>query len=392
MNSWQNWKGYSAPKKKSKTIPEIPMNDLDEKFMREALRQARKGMGQTSPNPTVGAVIVRNGKVLSTGYHREAGLPHAEVEALNKLGAKATGDTLYVTLEPCNHYGRTPPCTEAIVSSGIKRVVVGMKDPNPGVSGGGCEFLRDNGIQVKAGVLETECRQINEAFLKFVTSRRPFVIVKSALTLDGWTATATGHSQWITNDKSRQFVHRLRDQVDGVMVGVRTVLADDPLLTVRLRRGRGRNPLRIVVDTHLRTPVNARILHQDSSSNTLIAVSADVPAEERRRFQREGVSILTCPTRGEMIDLGALMDILGTMSVTSLLVEGGASIIGSMLRERLIDKFFIFKSTKILGGDDGIPMAAGPGPKRIDQCLALKDIQTRRFGNDIMIVGYPDYK
>jgi diaminohydroxyphosphoribosylaminopyrimidine deaminase/5-amino-6-(5-phosphoribosylamino)uracil reductase len=392
MNSWQNWKGYSAPKKKSKTIPEIPMNDLDEKFMREALRQARKGMGQTSPNPTVGAVIVRNGKVLSTGYHREAGLPHAEVEALNKLGAKATGDTLYVTLEPCNHYGRTPPCTEAIVSSGIKRVVVGMKDPNPGVSGGGCEFLRDNGIQVKAGVLETECRQINEAFLKFVTSRRPFVIVKSALTLDGWTATATGHSQWITNDKSRQFVHRLRDQVDGVMVGVRTVLADDPLLTVRLRRGRGRNPLRIVVDTHLRTPVNARILHQDSSSNTLIAVSADVPAEERRRFQREGVSILTCPTRGEMIDLGALMDILGTISVTSLLVEGGASIIGSMLRERLIDKFFIFKSTKILGGDDGIPMAAGPGPKRIDQCLALKDIQTRRFGNDIMIVGYPDYK
>jgi diaminohydroxyphosphoribosylaminopyrimidine deaminase/5-amino-6-(5-phosphoribosylamino)uracil reductase len=392
MNSWQNWKGYSDPKKKSKTIPEIPMNDLDEKFMREALRQARKGMGQTSPNPTVGAVIVRNGKVLSTGYHREAGLPHAEVEALNKLGAKATGDTLYVTLEPCNHYGRTPPCTEAIVSSGIKRVVVGMKDPNPGVSGGGCEFLRDNGIQVKAGVLETECRQINEAFLKFVTSRRPFVIVKSALTLDGWTATATGHSQWITNDKSRQFVHRLRDQVDGVMVGVRTVLADDPLLTVRLRRGRGRNPLRIVVDTHLRTPVNARILHQDSSSNTLIAVSADVPAEERRRFQREGVSILTCPTRGEMIDLGALMDILGTMSVTSLLVEGGASIIGSMLRERLIDKFFIFNSTKILGGDDGIPMAAGPGPKRIDQCLALKDIQTRRFGNDIMIVGYPDYK
>ena len=368
------------------------MNDLDEKFMREALRQARKGMGQTSPNPTVGAVIVRNGKVLSTGYHREAGLPHAEVEALNKLGAKATGDTLYVTLEPCNHYGRTPPCTEAIVSSGIKRVVVGMKDPNPGVSGGGCEFLRDNGIQVKAGVLETECRQTNEAFLKFVTSRRPFVIVKSALTLDGWTATATGHSQWITNDKSRQFVHRLRDQVDGVMVGVRTVLADDPLLTVRLRRGRGRNPLRIVVDTHLRTPVNARILHQDSSSNTLIAVSADVPAEERRRFRREGVSILTCPTRGEMIDLGALMDILGTMSVTSLLVEGGASIIGSMLRERLIDKFFIFNSNKILGGDDGIPMAAGPGPKRIDQCLALKDIQTRRFGNDIMIVGYPDYK
>ncbi|MBK5100535.1 MAG: bifunctional diaminohydroxyphosphoribosylaminopyrimidine deaminase/5-amino-6-(5-phosphoribosylamino)uracil reductase RibD, partial [Desulfobacteraceae bacterium] len=238
---------------------------------------------------------------------------------------------------------------------------------------------------------ETECRQINEAFLKFVTSRRPFVIVKSALTLDGWTATATGHSQWITNDKSRQFVHRLRDQVDGVMVGVGTVLADDPLLTARLRRGRGRNPLRIVADTHLRTPVNARILHQDSPSNTLIAVSADVPAEERRRFQREGVSILTCPTRGEMIDLGALMDILGTMSVTSLLVEGGASIIGSMLRERLIDKFFIFNSTKILGGDDGIPMAAGPGPKRIDQCLALKDIQTRRFGDDILIVGYPDY-
>ena len=360
--------------------------------MREALRQARKGIGQTSPNPTVGAVIVRQGKVLATGYHRGAGLPHAEVEALNKIGAKAPGDTLYVTLEPCNHYGRTPPCTEAILKSGIKRIVVGMNDPNPGVSGGGCEFLRDNGIEVKAGILETECRQINETFLKFVTSKRPFVIVKSALTLDGWSGTATGHSKWITNDKSRQFVHRLRAQVDGVMVGVGTVLADDPLLTARPRRGSRKNPLRIVVDTHLRTPKNARVLAQDSSSNTLIAVSSDVPAEDRKRFQRKGVSILPCPTRTGMIDLGALMNILGSMSVTSIMVEGGASIIGSMLRERLVDKFFIFNSPKILGGDDGLPMAAGPGANRIDQCLALKDIQIRRFGDDILIVGYPEYK
>ena len=355
------------------------------------MRQARKGIGRTSPNPAVGAVIVRNGQVAATGYHRRAGLPHAEVEALKKLEGKTKGDTLYVTLEPCNHHGKTPPCTEAILKSGISRVVVGMNDPNPDVSGGGCEFLIKKGISVTTGVLEKECLRLNEAFSKFVTSRRPFVIVKSAQTIDGWTATATGHSQWITNDKSRRFVHRLRDQVDAVMVGVGTVLADNPRLTTRFDRGQGKDPLRIIVDTHLRTPLNATVLNQDSSAKTLLVAGADIPPEALLRFKEKGASTLTCHTRVGRIDLKRLMDILGSMAVTSLLVEGGASIIGSLLREKLVDKFYIFKAPKILGGGDGVPMAAGSGPPKIDQCLRLKKIKVRRFEDDVLLTAYPDY-
>ena len=359
--------------------------------MREALRQARKGLGRTSPNPAVGAVIVRKGRIIATGFHRKAGMPHAEVEALDKLGGKAPGATLYVTLEPCNHMGRTPPCTEAIIGSGIKRVVVGMMDPNPDVRGGGCEYLKENGLSVTAGVCERECRRLNEAFLKFITSRQPFVTVKSALTIDGWTATATGHSKWITNEKSRQAVHLLRDRVDAVMVGVGTVVADDPLLTTRFKRGRGKDPLRIVVDTHLRTPPTAKILNHDSSSNTTIVAGSGADSGDLRAFQKKGVSTITCPTKAGKIDLAALMGILGNMGITSLLVEGGASIIGTLIRERLVDKFYIFKAPRILGGDDGVPMAAGQGPKRMDQCLGLRDLRTRRYGDDILFIGYPDY-
>ena len=368
------------------------LQKTDARFMREALREARKGLGRTSPNPAVGAVIVNNGQPIAKGYHKKAGLPHAEVEVLAKLGGNARGCTIYITLEPCNHHGRTPPCTEAILKSGVSRVVVGMKDPNPDVSGGGCEFLKQHGIEVKTGVLETECRILNEAFLKYVLTKRPFVIAKSAITLDGWTGTAAGHSRWITNEKSRQFVHRLRDQVDAVMVGVGTILADDPRLTTRIKRGRGRDPLRIVVDTHLRTPVNARIVNHDSSANTLIVVGDEVPPEALERYPKKGVLILSCPTRDGRIDLPALMDILAEKSVTSILVEGGSSLTGSMLRERLIDKYYVFEAPKILGGDDGIPMVAGEGPKQMDQCLVLKNVQVRRFGEDILVVGSPDYE
>ncbi len=360
--------------------------------MKQALREARKGLGRTSPNPAVGAVIVRKGEVVARGYHRRAGLPHAEVEALGKLSKTSPEDSLYITLEPCNHLGRTPPCTHAILKSGIKRVVVGMKDPNPMVAGGGSQFLKENGIEIVENVLETECRKLNEDFLKFVESGRPFVIAKSALTMDGWIATSSGHSQWITNDKSRQFVHRLRDRVDAVMVGIGTVLADDPSLTARLTRGKGRDPLRIIVDTHLRTPVNAKLITHDSPADTLIVISEDAGLEDQERFRAKGVSALVCPTKAGKIDLDTLMTKLGEMSITSLLVEGGASITGSMLRERLIDKFYIFKAPKLLGGDDGIPMTTGPGAKRMDECVILKEIKVRRFGDDILIRGYPVYQ
>jgi len=364
--------------------------DIDPRFMRLALQEARKGSGRTSPNPAVGAVIVRNGKVAARGYHRRAGLPHAEIEALSRLGNRCPGGTLYVTLEPCNHTGRTPPCTQAIIDSGIRRVIVGMKDPNPRVTGGGCDFLKAHGIDVTVGLLEPECRHLNEDFLKFITDKRPFVIAKSAMTLDGWTATSTGHSKWVTNEKSRAFVHRLRNRVDAVMVGIGTVLADDPSLTTRLTKGRGKDPLRIIVDTHLRTPRNAKVVVQDSSANTLIVIGEGEEVDPRP-FQTNRVSTLACPVKSGRIDLKALISRLGEMSVMSLLVEGGSAITGALLRERLIDKFYLFKAARLLGGDDGIPMAAGPGPRKMNDSIALKDIRVRRFGDDILIRGYPDH-
>ena len=360
--------------------------------MRAALRQARKGLGRTSPNPAVGAVIVRNGKIIASGYHERAGSSHAEVEALAKIGGRGEKyDTLYVTLEPCNHYGRTPPCTAAILRSGIKKLVVGTKDLNPKVSGGGCEMLTEKGVEVRTGILEGECRRLNEAFFKFTTTGRPFVVAKSALTMDGFSATATGDSRWVTNEKSRQFVHRLRDRSDGVLVGVGTVLADDPMLTTRLKRGTGKDPARVIVDTNLRIPEKAKVLNSHSTAPTLVVVGPDVPPQRLRRTEKDGVMKLVCPTKEGEIDLAALMDILGGMDMTSLLVEGGSAIMGSMIRQRLVDKFYIFKAPKILGGSDGIPMALGPGPRNMDGCLRLRDVKVRRFGDDILVRGYPTY-
>jgi len=367
--------------------------DKHEKFMEEALGFARKGLGKTSPNPAVGAVIVRKDQIIATGFHRKAGAPHAEVEALNRLQGKARpGDTLFVTLEPCNHYGRTPPCTQAILEKGVRKVVVGMGDPNPRVKGGGCEFLSRQGVEVVSGVLEEECRRLNEWFVTYVTQGRPFVIAKTAMTLDGWTATSSGHSRWVTNERSRAWVHRLRNEVDGILVGLGTVTADDPLLNTRLRKGRGRDPVRIIVDTNLRIPENARVLAHAEGSETLIAVSEDVPSRRLKRFEKKGVSFLVCPKKEGRIDLRALMDRLGKRSITSLLIEGGATLMGAMIRERLVDKFCIFKAPKILGGNDGRPMALGQGPSRMDQSISLKDIQIRRIGDDFLITGYPEYQ
>jgi diaminohydroxyphosphoribosylaminopyrimidine deaminase / 5-amino-6-(5-phosphoribosylamino)uracil reductase len=369
------------------------LKDRHEKFMKAALGLARKGLGKTSPNPAVGAVIVRKDQVVAAGFHRKAGAPHAEVEALSQLRGNARqGDTLYVTLEPCNHFGRTPPCTQAILEKGVRKVVVGMRDPNPHVTGGGCDYLSGHGVEVVTGVLEEECRRLNECFVTYVSKGRPFVIAKTAMTLDGWTATSTGHSRWVTSERSRQWVHRLRSRVDGIMVGVGTVVADDPLLNARLRRGRGRDPVRIIVDTHLRIPVNARVLAPAGGSETLIAVSDEVGSRRLKRLDGKGITFLMCPEKEGKIDLRALMDMLGKRSIASVLLEGGATLMGAMIRERLVDKFCIFKAPKILGGSDGRPMALGKGPSRMDQSIVLKDIRIRRFGEDLLITGYPDYK
>ncbi len=360
--------------------------------MKEAIRAARKGLGKTSPNPSVGAVIVREGKIVSTGYHKKAGSNHAEVEAiLNLKGKTETGDTMYVTLEPCNHWGKTPPCTEAILKSGLKRVVIGMQDPNPSVKGGGARYLKEKGVEVISGILETECRQLIEDYIKFATTGRPFVTGKSALTLDGWTATSSGDSKWITCEKSRAFVHNLRSRVDAILVGIGTVIADDPLLTARIKRKTKKNPHRIVVDTNLIIPHNTRLLEDDSVSMTFIAVREDIDSKTVKRIENNHVSVIRCPLKEEMIDLGALIDILGRKGITSILVEGGAGIMGSMIRERLIDKFYIFLAPRILGGGNGVPMAGGAGPLKMDESVILKDIKVRRINDDILVRGYPDY-
>jgi diaminohydroxyphosphoribosylaminopyrimidine deaminase / 5-amino-6-(5-phosphoribosylamino)uracil reductase len=365
----------------------------DSKYMKEAIRLAAKGLGRTSPNPVVGAVIVRHGKIIASGYHKKAGLNHAEVEALSMIGGKGRpDDTLYVTLEPCNHHGKTPPCTEAILRSGIRNIVIGMSDPNPSVEGGGAKYLKKKGVRVTSDVLEMECRRLNESWLKFISTGRPFVIAKSAITMDGWTATSKGHSKWITNERSRNFVHRLRDGVDGIMAGVGTIIADDPSLTARLKNGKGRDPVRIIVDTHLRMPHNAKVLSPDSDSRTIIVVGNKTSKSRFHAFERGNIHILTCAIKHGRIDLSRLMDALGKMSIVTLMVEGGSEIMGSMIRECLVDKFYLFTAPRILGGDDGVPMARGKGAERMDESVTLRDMQIKRFDNDLLIIGYPEYK
>jgi len=363
--------------------------DSDELFMKQVLRLAKKGLGLTSPNPLVGALLVKNGTIVGSGYHRRAGAPHAEIEALSKAGKKSKGSTLYVNLEPCNHYGRTPPCTEAIGESGVRRIVVGIPDPNPHVLGGGCALLRSRGLEVKCGVLEQECTRLNEVYIKYVTKDKPFVVVKGALTLDGWIATHTGHSKWITGEGSRKFVHSLRRNVDAVMVGVKTVMADDPLLLPYLAKKSARDPVRVILDTHLRIPLGSRVLDSATSALTIIAAGSKINEKRREAIEGLGARVITCTIRDGLIDLGDLMDTLAGMSICSVLVEGGAALFGSIIKKRLVDKFYMFIAPKLLGGDDGVPFTRGTGCDNIKNCLNLRVSTVRRFDDDIMIEAYP---
>ena len=364
------------------------MTVLDETYMKMALELAEEGRGWTSPNPMVGAVIVKDGTVVGKGFHQAVGGPHAEIHALNDAGEKARGATLYVSFEPCNHTGRTPPCTQAILKSGIKRVVAGMKDPNPRVTGGGLTFLKTRGLDVSVGVCEDACRRLNEIFIKYATTSLPFVILKCAATLDCRIATRTGDSKWITNPLSRQFVHELRHAVDAIMVGIGTVLKDNPRLTTRLQGRKGSDPVRIVLDTHLSIPLNARLLHLSSDSDTLIVIGTSAPAEKRRILERPGVRFLPLNDERGKIDLTALVRELGRMGITSLMIEGGSRVNGSVLRVGIVDKVYMFYAPKIYGGDDGVPICAGPGVDLMGQSIRLKDISVHRFEDDVMIEGY----
>lgn len=360
----------------------------DEDYMRMALSLAEQGRGWTSPNPMVGAVVVKDGIVEGRGFHEKVGGAHAEVNALEDAGDAARGATLYVTLEPCNHTGRTPPCTEAILKNGIRRVVVAMKDPNPRVTGGGVEALRRQGVEVAEGVCEAESRKLNEGFVKHVTTGIPFITMKCASTLDGRIATGTGDAKWITNPASRSFVHRLRHAVDAILVGVGTVRADNPRLTTRLEDGEGRDPIRVVLDAHLTTPPDAKLLHIASASDTLIVANHPVDEEKRARLEATGAKVLVLRGSGDHVDLAGLMETLGGMDITSLLIEGGGGVNGSALRSGIVDKVHMFLAPKLCGGDDGVPVCRGRGVERMDRAIRLDEVSVRLFQDDVLITGY----
>jgi len=362
--------------------------------MKMALDLAKKGEGFTSPNPMVGAVIVKNGRVVGKGYHRAAGEAHAEVNAIDDAGALAQGATLYVTLEPCNHTGRTPPCTEKILAAGIRRVVVAMHDPNPEVKGGGIDYLKLRGIDIKTGVCEDLAKRLNEIFIKYVKTNRPLAIIKCAATLDGRIATRTGDSRWVTGEEAREFVHRLRHAVDAILVGINTVEKDDPSLTTRLTNSlgdlKGLDPARIVLDTNLKIFEKAKLLQLDSDSDTIIITGHSVSEDKKARIEQQGAKVIELPVKDGLIDLDILMDRLGTLGITSLLIEGGSRVIASALSAGIVDKIFFFFAPKILGGDDGVPVCKGQGADLMENCIPVKDINVRRFGNDVMIQGYID--
>lgn len=356
--------------------------------MQMALVLAAEGRGCTSPNPMVGAVVVKGGAVVGRGYHQAAGGPHAEVHAIEDAGPAARGATLYVTLEPCNHTGRTPPCTLKIVEAGISRVVIAMSDPNPGVVGQGAAFLRQNGIDVTLGVCREEARVLNEIFIKYILTRRPFVIAKCAATLDGRIATRTGDSKWVTGEPARDFVHEMRHAMDAIMVGVGTVAADDPRLTARRKSGPGKDPLRIVLDTRGRIPAGARVIDPQSAAGTLIVVGVGAASVIASRGLNPGVRVIETATREDRIDMGPLMDLLGGMGITSILIEGGSRVLASAFRAGVVDKACFFFAPIISGGDDGFPICSGAGAERMQDCLRLNRIGVRRFGDDVMIEGY----
>ncbi len=358
-----------------------------ELFMKKALALAKKGQGYTSPNPMVGAVIVKDGQVQGKGYHQVVGQAHAEVNAIEDAGIQARGATLYVNLEPCNHTGRTPPCTRKIIAAGIQRVVVALKDPNT-IAGGGSDFLRQNGVEVLTGVCERQAARLNEAFLNYVKTKCPFVTLKCAATLDGRIATRTGDSRWVTGEKSRRYVHRLRHAVDAILVGIGTVHADNPSLTTRLGSKKAADPVRIVLDTHLSISPEANILKLDSNSDTILVTGKSVSAAKKKKVVRKGVRLLAQPAKKGRIDIKPLMAELGSMGITSLLIEGGSQVIASAFSSGIVDKALFFYAPKILGGDDGIPVCRGPGPRLMKDCIRAENIRVHRFDDDVMIEAY----
>ncbi len=360
----------------------------DEAMMRLALESAARAVGRTTPNPAVGAVLVRDGQVLSVGHHVAAGHDHAEVAALRPLGMRAEGATLYSTLEPCDHQGRTGPCTEAILAAGIRRVVVGAVDPNPRVSGKGLRRLAEGGVEVTTGVLEEACTALNEPFNLAIVERRPFVVLKAAISLDGCVATRGGESQWITSEEARREGHRLRDRLDAVLVGVGTVLADDPRLTARIEGGR--DPVRVVLDGQLRTPPSSQLAASAGEVRTIVFCGPRAEARRRRRLEALGVEVIPVPRgRSGRLELEAVLEALHRRELNGLLVEGGATVHGAFVEARLVDKVVFFVAPLLIGGEGAPHAVGGKGPKRLRDALPLERVAVTPVGTDLMLVGYP---
>lgn len=357
----------------------------DTNFMKLALQLAESTKGQTSPNPIVGSVVVRDGEVVGMGAHLKAGTEHAEVHALKMAGAKAKGATIYVTLEPCSHHGKTPPCADLIIEKGLKRVVIATLDPNPLVAGKGVEKLQKANIEVEVGILEAEALEINKVFFHFIATKTPFVTVKTATSLDGKIATVKGESKWITGDAAREDVHQLRHEHDAILVGIGTVLADNPSLTTRIKTG-GKNPIRIILDHHLQTPLTAKIV-ADQEAETWIVTSNKAPGNKQKQLATLGVKVINVTQ--DKIDINELLRILGEEGITSLFVEGGSTVNDSFLRARCINELITYLAPKLIGGQAAPTSFSGTGFSSLKDALQLEIKTVTKIGDDLKIISVP---
>lgn len=365
----------------------------DRRYMRMALELAAWGRGLVSPNPMVGAVVVKDGRVLGKGFHKRAGGPHAEVYALAEAKGETAGATLYVNLEPCCHTGRTPPCTRQIIAAGITRVVAAVEDPDPRVSGAGLRELAENGVQVTTGVLAEEARRLNEVFFKYITTGRPFVTLKAAISLDGKIAARTGDSRWITGEEARRIGHELRREADAVVVGVQTVINDDPLLTVRLPAtpgdGTEKQPLRLILDTRARIPLRAKVI-KENPERTVIVTGSDPPRRKVEALRAAGVRVWTLPLRRGRVSLPALLAKAGEEKLCSLLVEGGGEVNAAFLEENLVDKVYLFLAPRIIGGATAPTWVEGTGVAKVAQASLWRNTGLTKIGNDLLLEFYPE--
>lgn len=366
-------------------------DSVDIGYMRIALAEARKGLGRTAPNPCVGAVIVKDGQVIAKGYHKKAGTPHAEVLALNRAGNEAEKATLYVTLEPCCHTGKTPPCSHAVVEAGINRVVIGMLDPNPLVDGGGIKYLRDHNVSVTAGILSSECISINRPFIQFITSGRPLVILKAGVSLDGRLNYESGKSGWITGPESAAKVHQLRDRCDAILVGSHTVRIDNPSLTTRMKDRVGRDSIRIILDSNLSTPLSAKVLNIESEAPTWIFCNKNIGTDKITMSEDRGLKVFPVGEDSNgYLDLAEVIEILGKKSVTSVLVEGGGIVHASFLRRQLVDQVCLFYAP-LFAGNNGVSLATGLNIDDREHAIRLMNVRYTRLGDDIMVEGDVKY-